>query len=78
MGNDKKWKKFEGTGRIEDYLEYACTSEDASSESELDYVMDSTIGSDDISDITVSDAYIDDNINEGRYEAGWDDKIELY
>lgn len=40
--------------------------------------MDSTIGSDDISDITVSDAYIDDNINEGRYEAGWDDKIELY
>lgn len=78
MGNDKRWKKFERSGRVKDYLEYACTSENASSESELDYVIDSTIGSEGIKDITVSDAYIDDDVNEGRYEAGWDDKIELY
>ena len=56
MGNDKRWKKFERSGRVKDYLEYACTSENASSESELDYVIDSTIGSEGIKDITVSDA----------------------
>lgn len=29
MKNNSIWKKFEKSGSIKDYLEYACTSEDA-------------------------------------------------
>ena len=28
MGKDMFWKRFEQSGSIKDYLEYACTSED--------------------------------------------------
>ena len=29
MGNDAFWKRFERTGKITDYLEYACTTEES-------------------------------------------------
>lgn len=31
MGNNAFWKKFEKSGRIKDYLEYACTVEEPDS-----------------------------------------------
>lgn len=32
MKNNSIWKKFEKSGSIKDYLEYACTSEEAATE----------------------------------------------
>ncbi len=29
MKNDIFWKRFEKSGKVEDYLEYACTTEDS-------------------------------------------------
>lgn len=29
MRNDIFWKRFEKSGKVEDYLEYACTTEDS-------------------------------------------------
>ena len=29
IGNDVFWKRFEKSGKIEDYLEYACTTEES-------------------------------------------------
>lgn len=29
MKNDVFWKRFEKSGKVEDYLEYACTTEDS-------------------------------------------------
>ena len=78
MGNDKFWKRFEKSGRVEDYLEYACTSESSMSDSELDYVLDSTFTSDDRGDITISDVYADEADAIDIIEPGWDEKIEIY
>ena len=65
MGNNVFWKRFEKTGRIEDYLEYACTCE-ADTEDEL------------TGEVRISDVYAGDIVSgEARFPA-WDERIELF
>lgn len=79
MKKDRKWKRFEKSGSVKDYLEYACTSEHPMTESELDYVFDSTIGHDDRHDISIADMYSADDMSaDDDYRSGWDERIEIY
>ena len=77
MKKDRKWKRFEKSGSVQDYLEYACTSEYPMTESDLDYVFDATIGRDDRYDISIDDIYSDYDEND-EYRSGWDERIEIY
>ena len=77
MKKDRNWKRFERSGSVRDYLEYACTSEHPMTESDLDYVFDSTIGRDDRYEVSIADMYSDDYPDDD-YRSAWDDRIEIY